>query len=100
MLLRLRCLSTCARSLTRWQLVTDLNKFQPGSPPGEELLFVLETFPGKVSYADYSDTLFLGQFPSYNLPFLPDTAQYAGYTLFPNDARASIFRRDSAAVNK
>eukprot|EP00164_Ancoracysta_twista_P001659 GFYU01002178.1.p1 GENE.GFYU01002178.1~~GFYU01002178.1.p1 ORF type:complete len:544 (+),score=219.20 GFYU01002178.1:76-1707(+) len=94
-------------------MVVDHKLFTPGKalPPG--LLYVVEQIPGEVEYADQTETLSRGYWPSYNVPFYKDIYDKSGFAEFRQKyahvgelpgldyqlaPRAKIFRRDQATV--
>lgn len=99
-------------------MVVDLKRFVPGEELRDGLLWVAEQVPGLVVGEDVTNTLALGYWPSYNVPYFPEIYNASGYPDFisklekygqhftatthwlSHDAapRAAIFRRDHASV--
>eukprot|EP01123_Difflugia_compressa_P008893 TRINITY_DN2800_c0_g1_i1.p1 TRINITY_DN2800_c0_g1~~TRINITY_DN2800_c0_g1_i1.p1 ORF type:complete len:510 (-),score=103.39 TRINITY_DN2800_c0_g1_i1:59-1417(-) len=85
-------------------MVIDLNKFHVGVGLDDGAFWVVEQIPGKVEFADETELLRFGYFPSYNVPFFKDIWEVSGYnTLGPNNThsmapRAQLFRRDEGSV--
>lgn len=68
-----------------WQVI-DLEKFTPGKAPtkGDGLLTILEELPGFIHWEDMTGTLSSQLYwPSFNVPFFPETQHAAGY--LPSD---------------
>jgi hypothetical protein len=100
-------------------MIIDLTKFIPGEDPHPGLLWVAEQVPGLVVAADMTSVLSLGYWPSFNVPAFPEIYNKSGYPDFvaklekfgqkytrsthwlsyERSPRASIFRRDQAAVD-
>lgn len=74
----------------------------PPTPAG--IVWMAEEMPGRLTSADVTGTLLVGQgyVPSYNIPFFPDIFAYSGYAQagfnYSTDPRAQIFRRDQGNV--
>ena len=86
----------------------------------DNLLWVVEQIPGKVAAADMTHALWLGYWPSFNVPYFSDIYQASAYPDFANKTRhrgngteydmpvnwlspvisprAMIFRRDQGGV--
>jgi len=85
-------------------MVIDLKKFHVGIGLDNGALWVSEQIPGLVLYADETEILRYGYWPSYNVPFFPEIWIKSGYgTLGLNYThssvpRAEIFRRDQGTV--
>eukprot|EP01012_Entosiphon_sulcatum_P050606 TRINITY_DN69491_c0_g1_i1.p1 TRINITY_DN69491_c0_g1~~TRINITY_DN69491_c0_g1_i1.p1 ORF type:complete len:546 (+),score=119.16 TRINITY_DN69491_c0_g1_i1:26-1663(+) len=120
---RVRLASAMARTAPEWYdvyrqhysgtytnqyMVVDFNLFQPYQPLQDNTLWVVEEIPGMIPGSDQTATLRRGYWPSYNVPFYPQTFTASGfanlaargvpsasYELAP---RANIFRRDQGSV--
>lgn len=89
-------------------MVIDLNKFDPGNPLPDGMLWVGEQIPGLVEYADMTRELERGYWPSYNIPYFEKVYNLSGYPAMvqkfgPDESyqlapRAKIFRRDQGDV--
>jgi hypothetical protein len=83
-------------------MVIDLKKFSPGKGLADGALWVAEQIPGRVEFADETEILRYGYWPSYNIPFFPDIWRQSGYASInrthANVPRAQIFRRDQGSV--
>lgn len=53
-------------------MVIDTKKFTPGEPLPDGFFWVAEQIPGKVQYADLTNIVRFGYWPSYNIPYFPD----------------------------
>ncbi|EER13744.1 conserved hypothetical protein, partial [Perkinsus marinus ATCC 50983] len=87
-------------------MVIDFNKFTPGQPLNDDLLWVIESIPGLTVGEDLTRALRWGYWASYNSPYFPEVRRAAGYDEAYNKthnpsftydlaARGEIFRRDS-----
>ncbi|KAK5574496.1 hypothetical protein RB653_009749 [Dictyostelium firmibasis] len=91
----------------QWMIV-DYNKFVPGVKVRDGTLFVLEQIPGYIEYADVTNVLRTGYWPSYNIPYFEtifnksgfndETTDSSDYEAYEEDARSQIFRRDANKV--
>ena len=89
-------------------MVIDLKLFTPGQLLQPGLLTVVEQIPGLVVYTDQTNTLELGYWPSYNVPFHQIIYDLSGYPAIVEKygvsnsyqlaPRAQIFRRDQGNV--
>lgn len=88
-------------------MIIDLKKFTPGFDLKDGALYVVEQIPGYVEYADQTDILRAGYWPSFNIPFYEKIFNMSGYArlaLRNTDythalaPRAKIFRRDQSTV--
>eukprot|EP00049_Salpingoeca_infusionum_P011479 m.199418 g.199418 ORF g.199418 m.199418 type:complete len:533 (-) comp14943_c0_seq1:2649-4247(-) len=89
-------------------MVVDLNKFTPGQPLPDGLLWVSEQIPGTFQYGDQTAILAKGYWPSYNVPFYENIYNMSGYPAMVEKhgtgqsyqlaPRAMIFRRDQSTV--
>jgi hypothetical protein len=89
-------------------MVIDYNKFKPGQPLQDNLLWVVEQIPGLVVSADMTSQLERGYWASYNVPFFPEIYNLSGYPDFVAKhgvdfsyqmaPRAQIFRRDQGKI--
>lgn len=96
-------------------MVVNMKLFSPGKalPPGT--LWVVEQIPGLVEFADVTQQLERGYWPSYNVPYFPTIYNESGFKdaleKFPTESnaalsglqyqlapRAKIFRRDQGTV--
>ncbi|CAE8584037.1 unnamed protein product [Polarella glacialis] len=87
-------------------MVLHLRLFQPGVPPPNGTLIVLEQMPGKIVWADESESLrSRGWWASYNSPVFEEIRQVSGNNdmerrfgaaySYDENPRAKIFRRDA-----
>jgi len=93
---------------TNQYMVVDFNKFTPGQPLGNGALYVSEEIPSLYRYADATQYLEIGHWPSYNVPFFRDIYTLSGYPAivahygtgesYDLAPRAKIFRRDHTNV--
>ncbi|KAM9972578.1 hypothetical protein ACTFIR_011945 [Dictyostelium discoideum] len=91
----------------QWMIV-DYNKFVPGVKVRDGTLFVLEQVPGYIEFADVTNVLRTGYWPSYNIPYFETIFNMSGfndeltdssdYEAYEEDARSQIFRRDANKV--
>ncbi|CAD5123792.1 DgyrCDS12103 [Dimorphilus gyrociliatus] len=89
-------------------MVIDLNRIKLKTGVEDGALYVIEQLPGIVKYADQTDILRAGYWPSYNVPFYEDIYEKSGYSLavkkfginfsYQLAPRAKIFRRDQGSV--
>jgi hypothetical protein len=93
---------------TNQYIVVDFNQFTPGQPLGEGMLHIVEEITSTYHWADETQMLERGYWPSYNVPFFKDIYKLSGYPavvqLYGTDEsydlapRAKIFRRDITNV--
>eukprot|EP01132_Coremiostelium_polycephalum_P005003 gene5003-6229_t len=89
----------------QWMIV-DYKKFIPGVKLGDGTLYVLEQIPNYVEYADVTNILRTGYWPSYNVPYFENIFNMSGfndtgssdYEPYEQDPRGQIFRRDANKV--
>lgn len=90
-------------------MVVDRKAFTPYTPFTQDVLWVAEQMPGHYETFDASRILALGYFPSYNIPYMKNLFNLAGYNTQLNGtgwqansyeecSRAQIFRRQANAV--
>jgi hypothetical protein len=85
-------------------MVIDLKKFHVGYGLDDGAFWVSEQIPGEVLYADETEILRYGYWPSYNVPFFHEIWLKSGYQLLGKNfthsvvPRAEIFRRDQGTV--
>ncbi|XP_015925352.1 putative phospholipase B-like 2 [Parasteatoda tepidariorum] len=90
-------------------MVVDYNKFKPGSPLQDGLLYVLEQLPGYLHSEDRTDVLRnQGYWPSYNVAYFKDifvmsgaqanADKYGDWFTYERNPRALIFQRDHKKV--
>ncbi|KAG8181373.1 hypothetical protein JTE90_008842 [Oedothorax gibbosus] len=90
-------------------MILDYNKFQPGKPLENGLLWILEQLPGYVKCADVTDVLRRQNYwPSYNTAYFKDifnisgqpekVKKYGDFFTYEKAPRALIFKRDHDKV--
>jgi hypothetical protein len=90
-------------------MVVDKQQFTPGSVPSAGYLYIIEQIPGTTEAQDVTPILVeQTNWPSYNIPFLPDIYDLSGYPAmvqqygaqytYANCSRANIFRRNHTDV--
>ncbi|KAG8181375.1 hypothetical protein JTE90_008843 [Oedothorax gibbosus] len=90
-------------------MVLDYNKFIPGKPLADGLLYVLEQLPGYIHSGDETDVLRQQKYwPSYNTAYYKDifnmsggqinAEKYGDWFTYDRNPRAMIFRRDESKV--
>ncbi|EFA81154.1 phospholipase B-like protein [Heterostelium album PN500] len=87
-------------------MITDYNKFVKGVRVRDGTLYVLEQIPGYIEYADVTNILRTGYWPSYNVPYFENIFNMSGfndtgssdYEAYEEDPRSQIFRRDANKV--
>jgi len=89
-------------------IVVDNKQFQPGQPLNPGTLTILEQIPGYIEWADLTDQLEKGYWPSYNVPYFAKVYNESGYipaaksdavmASYQTCCRANIFRRDQGTV--
>lgn len=91
-------------------MVVDYKLFRPGNALVPNTLWVIEQIPGLVIGKDMTETLKLGYWPSFNVPYFTEIYNRSGYLdldqregLLPGSQyqlapRAQIFRRDADTV--
>eukprot|EP00029_Vermamoeba_vermiformis_P007958 TRINITY_DN358_c0_g1_i1.p1 TRINITY_DN358_c0_g1~~TRINITY_DN358_c0_g1_i1.p1 ORF type:complete len:527 (-),score=126.30 TRINITY_DN358_c0_g1_i1:97-1677(-) len=89
-------------------IVVDYNKFEPGKPLKEGLLWISEQIPGHIESADMTRMLSLGYWPSYNIPYFKKISEVSGWEPYAKNStinayetapRANVFRRDNYKVS-
>ncbi|KAJ9506011.1 hypothetical protein QJQ45_016659, partial [Haematococcus lacustris] len=73
-------------------MVVDLKRFQPGEELQSGLLTIVETMPGGSAWADTTQELERGYWPSYNVPYFPEIYAGMGYP----HVRAALRKRGQA----
>ncbi|EAL64426.1 phospholipase B-like protein [Dictyostelium discoideum AX4] len=96
----------------QWMIV-DYNKFIKGVRVQDGTLYVFEQLPGYVEYADVTNILRTGYWPSFNVPYFEtisnmsgfnyqssssDSSSSSGSIAYEQYPRSQIFRRDSNKV--
>ncbi|KAF8794203.1 putative phospholipase B-like 2 like protein [Argiope bruennichi] len=90
-------------------MILDLNRFQPGKPLEDGLLWVIEQLPGYLHSEDVTDVLRKQSYwPSYNTAFFKDIFNMSGgqinaekfgdWFTYERTPRALIFKRDQGKV--
>ncbi|GIY39257.1 putative phospholipase B-like 2 [Caerostris darwini] len=90
-------------------MILDYNKFQPGKPLQDGLLWVLEQLPGYIHSEDVTNVLRSQQYwPSYNTAYFKDIFNMSGgqknaekfgdWFTYERTPRALIFKRDQGSV--
>jgi hypothetical protein len=89
--------------------VVDYKLFTPMEPLQPNTLVVLEQIPGYVEWADVTNVLQFGYWPSFNIPYFPyiynisgfalAAAEYGDWYSYDANPRAEIFRRDQASIS-
>ncbi|GBM34367.1 Putative phospholipase B-like 2, partial [Araneus ventricosus] len=90
-------------------MILDLNKFQPGKPLQDGLLWVIEQLPGYVHSEDVTDVLRKQSYwPSYNTAYFKDifnmsggqinAEKYGDWFTYERTPRALIFKRDQGKI--
>eukprot|EP00999_Lentomonas_sp_LEN2_P001898 NODE_303_length_1678_cov_108.297872_g272_i0.p1 GENE.NODE_303_length_1678_cov_108.297872_g272_i0~~NODE_303_length_1678_cov_108.297872_g272_i0.p1 ORF type:complete len:552 (+),score=119.12 NODE_303_length_1678_cov_108.297872_g272_i0:68-1657(+) len=90
-------------------MVLDLSKFRPNYPLPMGSFYVLDQYPGPwIEWADLTQTLNFGHWPSYNMPYFRKLYDAAGYpqqvrehgsrASYGGATRGLIFRRDAGKV--
>ncbi|KAL4240707.1 Phospholipase B-like 1 [Mactra antiquata] len=89
-------------------MIIDLKQVDIGIDINDNTLWVVEQIPGLVEYADTTDILRTGYWPSYNVPFFEKVYNRSGYPDYVKKhgsdfsyqlaPRAKIFRRDQGKV--
>ncbi|XP_064627540.1 phospholipase B-like 1 [Lineus longissimus] len=89
-------------------MILDLNKIKIGKEIQDGALYVVEQIPTLVEYADQTNILRNGHWPSYNVPFYEKVYNMSGYPetvarrgldySYQMAPRAKIFRRDADKV--
>jgi len=74
-------------------MVVDLNKFTPGLPLADGLLYVVEEIPGLVEAKDMTQELARGYWPSYNVAYFEDVYRRSLRTVCLG-ARPRLFLRN------
>ncbi|KAN0012252.1 hypothetical protein ACTFIU_007550 [Dictyostelium citrinum] len=92
----------------QWMIV-DYNKFIKGVKVQDGTLYVFEQLPGYVEYADVTNILRTGYWPSFNVPYFETISNMSGfndqsssgdedYIAYEQYPRSQIFRRDSNKI--
>jgi hypothetical protein len=92
----------------QWMIV-DYNKFQPGAPLQDGLIYVVEQLPIYFDYRDVTNVLRNQTYwPSYNVPYFTfifnmsgapaEVAKYGDWFTYDKTPRALIFKRDHTLV--
>jgi len=89
-------------------MVIDYKLFEAGKPLKPDTLWVVEQIPGLVEFADVTQQLERGYWPSYNVPYFQSIYDISGYPdlvkkygvefSYQMAPRAQIFRRDQGTV--
>jgi hypothetical protein len=98
-------------------MAIEVGNFKPGNALPDGLLTIVEQIPGLVVWADATQELERGHFPSYNVPYFKEIYDQSGYTEVVRSRRApgeplgelsgidyqlapraKIFRRDAGAI--
>jgi len=85
-------------------MIIDTNKFNPGKPLEDGFFWVAEQIPGQIEFAELTNIVKFGYWPSYNVPYFPDIWTKSGYGRYGDQMthelapRAQIFRRDQSTV--
>eukprot|EP01117_Protostelium_nocturnum_P001690 TRINITY_DN1207_c0_g1_i1.p1 TRINITY_DN1207_c0_g1~~TRINITY_DN1207_c0_g1_i1.p1 ORF type:complete len:547 (+),score=140.99 TRINITY_DN1207_c0_g1_i1:27-1643(+) len=80
-------------------VVTDYNKFKPGSAVTKDTLWIVEQIPGKTFSKDVSDVLRNQSYwPSFNVPYLAETYVASGYGSCSSDGKCDDYVKDTRNI--
>eukprot|EP01133_Synstelium_polycarpum_P010774 gene10774-12552_t len=93
-------------------IVVDYKKYVPYESLSDGALYILEQLPGYIEYADQTEMLRNGEWPSFNIPFYEAVYNLSGYNerlhstnnsleylSYIGASRSQIFRRDANTVS-